>query len=169
MKKNNTDDKDDQKETVDNQQFEAVEEQVELEEDSDLLQKLEESEAKYKRALADYQNLEKRALEDRREWIRSANKDILLRLLPVLDTLILAAKHDKNATLDISIGQFSDILKNEGVVMIETVGKAFDPQVMECVTMVEGEDGKVVEEVRAGYILGEKLLRPAQVLVGEKE
>lgn len=148
---------------------EDIEEQEELEEDSELLQKLEEAENKFKRALADYQNLEKRALEDRREWIRSANKDILLRLLPVLDTLILAQKHDKNKTLEISINQFLDVLKSEGVVKIETIGQVFDPSLMECVTIVEGKDGEVVEEVRSGYMLGDRLLRPAQVIVGGKE
>ena len=146
-----------------------VEEQVELEEDTDLLQKLEQAENKFKRALADYQNLEKRALEDRREWIRSANKDILLRLLPILDTLILAQKHDKNKTLEISINQFLDVLKSEGVVKIDTIGQIFDPSQMECVTIIEGKDGLVVEEVRIGYMLGDRLLRPAQVIVGEKK
>lgn len=146
-----------------------LENETEIEEENELLQKLEEAESKFKRALADYQNLEKRVIEDRREWIKSANKDLLQRLLPVLDTLMLAQKHDKNKTLEISINQFLDVLKSEGVVKIETLGKTFDPKTMECVTMVEGEDGKVVEEVRTGFILGDRLLRPAQVIVGEKK
>jgi len=149
---------------------EVVEEEIlgEIEVNEDV-QKLEESEAKYKRALADYQNLEKRVIEDRRSHVISANKDLMLRLLPVLDTLILASKHDKSKTLEISISQFLDTLKSEGVVKIDVLGKKFGPESMECVSIVEGEDGEVVEEVRAGYMLGDRLLRPAQVLVGEKK
>jgi molecular chaperone GrpE len=134
-----------------------------------LQEKLDEAENKYRRALADYQNLEKRVIEDRREWIRSANKDLLLRLLPVLDTLVLASKHDENKNLAVSIGQFLDVLKSEGVTKIETIGKKFDPEIMECVSIVEGEDGKVIEEARSGFMLNDRLLRPAQVIVGEKK
>jgi molecular chaperone GrpE len=61
-----------------------------------------------------------------------------------------------------------DTLKTEGVEKIETVGREFDPHVMEAVDTVEGEDGKVIEEIRPGYKMQEKLLRPAQVRVGRK-
>lgn len=153
----------------DNTKIDEIEEEIEEDKDNELLEKLEETENKFRRALADYQNLEKRVIEDRREWIKTANKDLLLRLMPILDTLMLAGKHDKNKTLEVSIGQFLGILKSEGVTRIETVGKTFDPMTMECVTIIDGEDGKIVEEVRAGYMMGDKLLRPAQVIVGEKK
>jgi molecular chaperone GrpE len=131
--------------------------------------KAEELEDKYKRALADYQNLEKRAAEERREWILKANKDLLLHLLPVLDTLILAEKHIKtqNQELALSLKQFLDILKGEGVTRIDAVGKSFDPHFMECVETIEGEEGKVVEELRSGYMFYDKVLRPVLVKVGK--
>lgn len=148
---------------------EIEDEIIEEDKDSELLEKLEEAESKFKRALADYQNLEKRVVEDRREWIRTANKDLLLRLLPVLDTLMLATKHDDNTTLSVSVGQFLDTLKSEGVTKIDTKNKKFDPITMECVSIIEGKDGVVVEEIRSGYMLGDRLLRPAQVIVGGKK
>lgn len=134
---------------------------------ADLEVKLEETENKYKRAIADYQNLQKRSLEDRSEWIKSANKELLLRILTVLDTLILAFQHLEDKNIQVSINHFMDVLRDEGVTRIETVGKKFDPAVMEAITTVEGEEGIVVNEIRAGFLLHERLLRPAQVTVGE--
>jgi molecular chaperone GrpE len=120
-----------------------------------------------KRALADYQNLEKRIAEEKSSWIRIANKDLLLRLLPGLDNLILAEKHTQDEGVKLSIKHFLDILENEGVKRIETVGQNFDPNLMEAIGTQNGENGKVLEEVRAGYLLHELVLRPAQVIVGK--
>jgi len=135
----------------------------------ELKKKVEEFENKYKRVLADYQNLEKRVLVERKEWILKANKDLLLRLLPVLDTLILAEKNIKVGDEGLSLGikQFQDLLKNENVERIETLGKNFDPNLMECIETVDGEEGIVIEEIRAGYMLYDKVLRAAQVKVGK--
>lgn len=133
------------------------------------IEKLEECESKYKRALADYQNLEKRSLEERKEWVRLANKELILKILPVLDTLILASGHIKDQGLALSIKQFSDILKKEGVEKVETLGKSFNPETMEVVQTQEGEEGKVLEEIRAGYTLGGQTLRVAMVKVGREE
>ncbi|MEX2012775.1 MAG: nucleotide exchange factor GrpE [Candidatus Levyibacteriota bacterium] len=133
-------------------------------EDSEKIASLEEQ---VKRSLADYQNLEKRTREERGDWIRKSNKDIILRLLPVLDTLVLASDHVKDEGLTLSIKQFLDILRSEGVEKIETLGADFDPAFMEAVGTVEGEEGKIVQEVRVGFKYeNEEVLRPAQVLVG---
>ncbi len=137
--------------------------------------KIIELEEQVKRSLADYQNLEKRTAEERGSWIKKANKDLVLRLLPVLDTLMLANAHVQNEGLMLSIKQFLDILRNEGIEKIETEGQLFDPVTMEGVGFVEGNpstgsgpwEGKVVNEIRAGFRYnGEAVLRPAQVLVG---
>lgn len=129
--------------------------------------KVEDLENKYKRALADYQNLEKRVAEEKKNWIKLANKELILRLLPVLDTLMLASIHVSDEGLGLSIQQFLGVLKSEGVEKVETVGKEFNPQIMECVETVEGEEGKVLDEVRAGYMISGKILRPAMVKVGK--
>ena len=134
---------------------------------------IKEFENKYKRALADYQNLEKRIREEKSSWIISANKQLLLKLLPILDTLMLASKHSQDQSLQISVSQFLDILKNEGVARIETKDKEFDPHKMEVINTAavdpsagSGQENKVVEELRAGFTLGDQVLRPAQVTVG---
>lgn len=124
-------------------------------------------EGNYKRALADYQNLQKRVSDERRILILNANKDLLLRILSILDTLILANKHDSSEGLKVAIKQFEDVLKSEGVTKIETVGQDFNPETMEAIAIEEGEEGKIIEEVRSGFLLNDKLLRVAQVKVGK--
>jgi molecular chaperone GrpE len=121
-----------------------------------------------KRALADYQNLEKRIAEEKNIWIKVANKNLLLKLLPGLDSLILADQHTQDEGVKISIKHFIDILENEGVKKIETIGKDFDPNLMEAIGTAQGEEGKVLEEVRAGYMIFDSVLRPAQVIVGKQ-
>lgn len=139
----------------------------------ELIKKNEELEYQVKRTLADYQNLEKRVAEDRMEWIKLANKQLLLRTLPALDSLVLAEKHTKDEGVILSIKTFLDALEQEGVKKIETVGKDFDPNIMECIQVAEVDpsvdtgEGRVVEEVKAGYTLYDKVLRPAQVIVGK--
>ncbi len=122
-----------------------------------------------KRALADYQNLEKRIAEEKSSWIKAANKNLLLKLLPGLDSLILAEKHTQDEGVKLSIKHFLDILELDGVRKIETVGRDFDPNFMEAVSTIQGEDGKIIEEVRSGYTLFDQVLRPAQVVVGRSE
>lgn len=120
-----------------------------------------------KRALADYQNLEKRIALEKQEWIKLANKDLLLRLLPGLDNLMLAEKHTNDEGVKLSIKHFLDIFIEIGVKKIETVGQDFNPELMEAVAAIEGAEGKVLEEARTGYTLFDMILRPAQVVVGK--
>lgn len=128
-------------------------------------EKLENLENSLKRALADYQNLEKRGNEEKSEWIKMANRDLLFKLLPVFDTLNLAQKHIQDEGLILSIKQFIDVLKSVGVEKINTQDQTFDPAVMEAVEKT-GEGEKVIEEIRAGFTLFGKVIRPALVKVG---
>lgn len=134
---------------------------------SELEKNLSELEDNLKRSLADYQNLEKRFFEERKELVKNANKGLILRLLPALDTLMLANKHVRDEGLNLSIRQVLDILRNEGVEKIETKGRDFDPRIMECTEVVAGEANKVIEELRPGYLLNDAVFRPAQVKVGK--
>lgn len=138
---------------------------------SDLVKniKLDEAINNWKKALADYQNLEKRVEAEREERARSANKGVILRLLPVLDTLMIAAKHVQDEGLPLSVKQFLDVLKQEGVEKIEVQGRNFDPALMECLETEEGEGNKVLEEIRTGFTLNGQVLRPAQVKVGKSQ
>jgi molecular chaperone GrpE len=145
----------------------TVEENVEPEIEQEENTELSNLENQLKRALADYQNLEKRIASEKSSWILASNRNLLLRLLPGLDSLLLAEKHTQDEGVKLSIKHFLGILENEGVKKIEAIGKDFDPNLMEAITTQEGEDNKVLEEVRSGYMLFETVLRPAQVIVGK--
>ncbi|HSX40952.1 MAG TPA: nucleotide exchange factor GrpE [Candidatus Saccharimonadales bacterium] len=137
-------------------------------ETEELREKVVQLEEWYKRTLADYQNLEKRTAQERHEIIINANRQLLLKILPVLDTLMLANAHVQNEGLEVSIQQFLNVLKDEGVTRIETVDKPFNPHLMECVTIEKGKENTVLEELQPGYMLADKVLRVAKVKVGKE-
>ena len=122
---------------------------------------------KYLRALADYQNLEKRIAQSRVEEAKYAAKNLIVRLLPVLDTLTKAHEHLQDQGLTLAIKQFSDLLAEEKVEKIEVMGKKFDPHKMECIEVI-GEGDEVTEEVRAGYKMHDQVIRVARVKVGKQ-
>lgn len=148
------------------EKLENEEPQKDNKEVNELLKKAEEAENKYKRALADYQNLEKRVRDEKSEWIKMANRELLLRMLPVLDTLQLAKQHSEDKALSVTVQQFLDVLRQEGIEKIETERKQFDPHLMEAISTMAGDENKVLQEVRAGYKIGDRVLRVAQVIVG---
>ena len=130
--------------------------------------KVVEFEDNWKRAVADYRNLEKRVEEGRRDMILFSNKELLLRLLPSFDMLFMAEKHIEDEGLKITVKGLNDALNEVGVERVETKEKQFDPQTMECVESVN-EGDTVIEELRPGFLLNGKLLRPAMVKVGKKD
>ena len=121
---------------------------------------------KYIRALADYQNLEKRTEEEKQEVRTYATRVFLEKLLPVIDNLEMADVHINNEGLSIAMKEMRALLSKFGVEKIEVTGKTFDPYRMECVELVEGEKNKVVEVTSSGYVMHGKLLREAKVKVG---
>jgi molecular chaperone GrpE len=119
------------------------------------------------RALADYQNLERRTAEEKKQARLWASEHILQRLLPVVDTFQRANVHIKDAGLDLALKELQAVFEEQGVSRIETVGKPFNPHEMECIEVTRGEDGIVTEETLPGYRLHERVLRVAQVKVGK--
>ena len=135
-----------------------------------LKEELEEYKKKYLRALADYQNLERRVDNEKKEVIKTANEKLLLKILPIIDDLQKAEVFIKDDGLKIVKENFLKFLKDEGVVEIEVLGKEFNPQLAEAVEVVRGEkDNIVVEVLRKGYRLGDKIFRVAQVKVAKRD
>lgn len=128
---------------------------------------LEEFENKWKRALADYQNLEKRFEKEKKEFVKFSNAALLDKLLSVLDDLERAEMHVKDKGLSIAVDQFRSVLKTEGIEEIKALNKDFDPESMDCLEVVKGKENKVIEVVEKGYLLNSKVLRPAKVKVGK--
>jgi len=127
----------------------------------------EEWKGKYLRALADYQNLEKRTQGEKQEIRKYAADTVTARLLPALDILTAASAHIKDTGLELALKELSAVLSEQGVERIPVVGKPFDPHQMECIEVVAGTDNIVVEELLPGYRLHDKILRVAQVKVGK--
>lgn len=124
---------------------------------------------KYLRALADYQNLEKRTQNEKDEIRRFASQIFLERLLPVVDTLERAAKHLNDQGLALALKELEAVLSQSGVIKIKTVGREFNPHEMECIEVTNGEENKVIEELLPGYKLHDKILRVAHVKVGKRK
>lgn len=132
----------------------------------DLEARVEELENNWKRALADYKNLEKRVSEEKEAWALFSNSVLISKLLPFLDNLEMLEKHIDDVGLKLTVKDFRQTLFDEGVSLIEVEGKAFDPDTMDAVEKVDGEEGRVVEVVQKGYKFKNKVLRPARVKVG---
>lgn len=120
-----------------------------------------------KRALADYQNLEKRVLSEKADIVRYANQELLSKLLPSFDNLYLAEKYIEDEGIKLTVQKLTENLEEVGVKRIKALGEAFDPNTMECVEVVEGEKDIVVDEIRPGFKLFDKVIRPAAVKVGK--
>ena len=123
--------------------------------------------AGWKRAKADLINLQKDVAKERSEWARFASARSLERLLPAIDALKAAAAHLPE--LDEVVRKFDGYLKAEGLTEIETEGK-FDPIRHEVVSKEKKESAQpdtVVTVVQKGYMLHDKVLRPAKVIVAE--
>ncbi len=135
---------------------------------ADLKKQIEDLTNKWKRALADYQNLEKRTIVQRQDAAKYASQEIVTKLLFVLDILEQAEKHIKDQGLTLAVKGFKDVLNGEGIVKIDVLHKKFNPTEMDCVEVVEGnEDDQVVEEVRPGYRMADKIIRVARVKVSK--
>ena len=138
------------------------------------LAELEATRGLYQRALADYRNLQRRSQLDRLESSRHVLVSVVRGLLPVLDDLGRAIDSVPDGIAeDPWVGgvrlvrdKFLRALEATGITEIAALGERFDPQVHEAVGYGSGDDGTVVELVQAGYAVGDRVIRPAMVLVG---
>jgi len=154
----------------DTQKKDKKDELLKLKEENEKLKKeIEELKNKYLRALADYQNLEKRVFEEKKEWEKKIKKEFFLKILPFIDNLEKAEVFIKDPGLKLVKDQFLQFLKTEGVEEIDLLGKEFDPNLAEALDVVEGEkDNLIVDVIRKGYKIEEEILRIAQVKVSVK-
>lgn len=128
------------------------------------------------RLQADFENFRRRTVREKNEVYRMANEDVMLDMLPVLDHLELAMKaseaheaHDATVEGFRLVGeQLLSVLRKFGLVPVDARGQVFDPVEQEAISHLPFPDvpaNHVAEQVRRGYRLGEKLLRPCQVVV----
>jgi molecular chaperone GrpE len=134
--------------------------------------------ARLLRTLAEFDNYRKRVERERLETIERAAESVLRDVLPVVDDLerALDAEASNEAAASYRKGvelihrQLTELLTRRGVKPIETLGRNFDPHLHQAVSSeaVPGaRDGEIVQELRRGYMLGDRLLRPAMVKVAQ--
>jgi len=136
--------------------------------------------AGWQRAVADYQNLQKEHCKDKTEFIKYANGNLILDLLPIMDNFKIAFSQipeaEKNSAWVTGFSyikkQLEDFLKSNGVEEIKTVGEKFDHAIHEAIESRHEEDQAddiILEERKAGYKLNGKVIQVAKVVVNNKQ
>jgi len=137
-------------------------------------------EDKYLRVYSEFENYRKRVSRDQNDYSKFATEKLLKELLVVADNLERALQHSDATTdlkdwvkgVDLTFKQFSEILSKSGVTTIQSVGCPFDPSRQQAMAQVETEtheENTVVEEYQKGYMLHDRVLRPALVTVAKKK
>ncbi len=129
------------------------------------------------RTQADFENYRKRAVRDKEDAIKSANSSLLERLIPVLDNFefgLMAARAEGSKGVVIGFEmvskQLQEFLANSGVEVIDAEGKLFDPNLHDALGEEFSEtvpESHVVRQIRKGYKLKDRLIRPANVFVSK--
>jgi molecular chaperone GrpE len=132
------------------------------------------------RTTADFENFKKRAAREKQEAIKYANESLLQKFVPVVDTFDMALSATQNGQTDavkslqtgviMVVQQLKQALAEAGLEEVDATGKIFDPNLHEAVAQKETADvpeGQVVQQLRKGYKLRERLLRPATVIVAK--
>ena len=153
---------------------------VQLDELKTLAAKAEEHWERLLRTTADFDNFKKRATRERQDAIRYANESLVQKLLPVLDNLEMAQSAaqsgEKGSVQSLCEGvamiqqQLKSVLAETGLEEVEATGKPFDPNVHEAVSQQESDqiaEDHVLQQLRKGYKLRDRLLRPATVIVAK--
>ncbi|MBC7448894.1 MAG: nucleotide exchange factor GrpE [Hymenobacteraceae bacterium] len=133
---------------------------------------------KYLRLLADFENYKRRTSKERIELFKTANQELMVALLPVLDDFERTRHHTANATdvqalrdgLDIVYHKLTKTLEQKGLQPMEVTGHPFDADLHEAITQIPAPSdelrGKVIDAVERGYYLNDKVLRHAKVVLG---
>ncbi len=131
------------------------------------------------RLAAEFENYKKRRAREFETLVQSASEDVIRDLLPILDGVGRALAHSENGDTEsegfqegikMIMEQFPRVLYNRNLKEIETIGKPFDPTVHEALMQMPSEihdAGIVADEIEKGYSLGDKVLRPAKVVVSQ--
>jgi molecular chaperone GrpE len=133
------------------------------------------------RTSADFDNFKKRAAREKQDAIRYANEGLLEKLVPVLDNFDAALSAAQTSSADgaqslqtgvaMIFQQLKKVLTESGLEEVDATGQAFDPNLHEAVSQQESKDvpeGNVLQQLRKGYKLRDRLLRPATVVVAKK-
>ena len=131
------------------------------------------------RLMAEFDNYRKRTLREKTELIKSGGETALTNLLPVIDDFERALGNSRQTEdlvavvqgIELIYNKFISYLAQQGVKPIEALGKSFDTEQFEAIATIpvpeESQKGKVLDCIQTGYVLNEKVIRHAKVVVGE--
>lgn len=139
--------------------------------------KLSDYDEKLQRALADYQNLERRTKVEISQRVSDKINGLLLNFINIYEDFIRAENALSKENVDINginavIKNMENLLAENNIKPIDAVGEIFDPQIHEAVSMVEDDtldDGTIIQEVAKGYISEKGILKPSKVIVSKKK
>ena len=131
---------------------------------------------KWQRALADYQNLERRTQVEISQRVSSKTNDLLLNFINIYEDFLRAENSLSKEKIDTSgiiavIKNMENLLAENNIKPIDAIGEIFDPQLHEAVSMVVDDtldEGTITQEVSKGYISGKAILKPSKVIVSKK-
>ena len=130
----------------------------------------------YLRALAEVENIKKRSVREREEYLKYANVSMIKKLLPIIDDLhraIGVARISRDFEVmtkgvEMTAHSLDELLKGEGVQTIESIGQPFDPQFHQALSVEPSEEhpeNTVIEQLQKGYIMHDRVIRPSLVKV----
>lgn len=128
---------------------------------------------KYVRLSAEFDNYRKRTLKEKMELVANGGQDVLKDVIHIVDDLERALEHmtTEKEGIQLILNKFTDTLKAKGVRPIEALGKELDVDYHDAIAKVPSADealkGKIIDVVQRGYMMGDKVLRFAKVVVGE--
>ncbi|MDG2372403.1 MAG: nucleotide exchange factor GrpE [Flavobacteriaceae bacterium] len=146
---------------------------------ANLKENLQNEKEKFLRLFAEFENFKKRTARERIELFKTANKEVMTALIPVMDDYDRAKSQINNENSNEEIkglllifNKMNEILKSNGLSEVEiSVGDTFDSEIHEAITQIptskESQKGKIMDIVEKGYQLGEKTIRFPKVIVGQ--
>lgn len=169
---------DSKKEQVEETNNDSIAEEEELSPEEQLKLELGEMKDKYIRMYSEFENFRRRTAKEKIELIQNASQSVLKELLPVVDDFERAQASFETVTelepIKEGVSLVFDKLKNtitrQGLTPMEAHGKTFDVELHECITQIDAEEdmkGKVVDVIEKGYLLNDKVVRYAKVVVGK--
>jgi molecular chaperone GrpE len=156
-----------------------VDEKESQDQEVDLNIQLAEAKDKYLRLFAEFDNYKKRTMKEKLDLMRSAAQETMTAMLPIMDDFDRAKKAaDEGAESEqfsegvaLVYQKFNSTLSNRGLKSMESNGELFDPEMHEAITEIPAPSddmkGKVIDTVEKGYILNDKIIRYAKVVVGK--
>jgi molecular chaperone GrpE len=132
----------------------------------------------YLRSQAEIENIKKRNLKEKTDWVKYSNETLIKEILPVMDNLEMAISHSHNQNsfqalregVELTLKGLRDTLAKSGLEEVKAEGEPFDPYFHQAVSELEDENAKagtIVQELQKGYTLNQRLIRPAMVIVSK--